>query len=132
MDENILKDLLSPAEQEAWNNIQNKFSQHINEIYLANLKQLDESIPSGTKYLDHPSNPKHISNEPREIIIRLHAEISTIDNNHRLQDISELFNHYYHIPVPADIDFRNNLIPFLEKVDEQVSEYANKIQPKNL
>jgi hypothetical protein len=132
MDENILNDILSAEEQAAWQKIQSKLTEHISDIYLSNLKQLDESIPSGTKYLDHPLQPKHISNEPREIIIRLHAEISTIDNNHQLQDISELFNHYYHIPVPANSDFRDNLIPFLEKVDDQVSEYANKIKPNNL
>lgn len=127
MNNDIIDQILTDEEQLAWQKIQHKLSSHINEIYLANLEQLDQSIPSGTKYLQDPVHPQHVTSAPREITIRVHAEISTINENHQLENINQIFNHYYHIAVPAETDYRDNLMKFVELLDDGIQDYATKI-----
>lgn len=130
MNNDIIDQILNDEEKLAWTGIQNKLSSHLNEIYLSNLKKLDESIPSGTKYLPDPIHPQHITSSQREIVIRISAEISTTNEQNQLADIQQIFNHYYHIAIPPETDYRDRLMVFVENFDNGVKEYAHKINTK--
>lgn len=128
MDNNTIEDILNDEEKAVWNKMQAKLAQSLEDMYKENIQKLADSVSSGTKYLEDPIRPKHITTAPREIVIGLNAEISTVNEKNQLEDIARLFDHYYHIPVPANVDYKTDLVKFLEQIDDSVKDYAKKIK----
>ena len=76
MDSNFIENLLNTEqEKQLWQNINIRLEEQLQKLYQENIDKLAESAPSsGTKFLDDPIHPKHVTTAPREIIIHIEAE----------------------------------------------------------
>ena len=91
-----------------------------------------QSIPeSGKLCSDDPIHPKHITTAPRELVIHVEAELSTINDKQQLEDISRVFDHYYHIAVAPGVDYENQLTKFMDIFDTSIRDWAPKINGTN-
>jgi hypothetical protein len=65
----------------------------------------------------HPEilHPKHLTDAPHEIVAYLKIEVSNLDNNGNLNEIKDLCEQYYHIPIPAGVDYNLYVSKFFEK-----------------
>lgn len=124
--DNTFDNLLDDNEKLMWAKIRSRLETKLQDLYAANLDQLDKSTPSGALHFTDPIHPKRVTTAPREIVINITAEISTSNKEHQLEDISRLFSHHYHIAVPPDTDYTQDLAKFVKNFDESVKDYATK------
>lgn len=131
MDNSFIENLLNTdQEKQLWQSINIRLEEQLQKLYEENIDKLAESASlSGTKILDDPIHPKHVTTAPREIIIHIEAEISTTNEKNQLEDISRLFDHYYHIAVPANTDYNSHLSEFVQTFDNSVKNFAPRINP---
>lgn len=133
MEDDFIQQILETEQEKAlWDKINQRLQEQIENIQKENIEKLaDNPVASGAKYLDDPIHPKHVTTAPREIVIHIEGEISTTNEKQQLVDVSRLFNHYYHIAVPANTDFTTHLGEFIRSFDESVKTYAPRISPQS-
>jgi hypothetical protein len=134
MDNNLnIEDILTAEEKQQLDIIQKKIQSNLDEIYKKNLQNftenLDDSVSSG---LDEASHPQHISNNQKEMLVYLRAEVSTIDEQGNLKDIQQCLDNYYHIPVAPNSDYEVLLKEFVDKFDSELTSCAKRIHPENV
>lgn len=129
--DDLLEQILqTPQEKQIWQNINAKLEEQLKKIQEENISKLADAIPpSGTKYLNDPIHPKHVTTAPRELVIHIEAELSTINDKQQLEDIALVFNHYYHIAIPPDTDYREEVSKFMIAFDQSVKDFAPRISP---
>jgi hypothetical protein len=100
--------------------IVNKFDQKISDIIKEKIEHKYDHLENDDPLdfsLKHPDvmHPKHITSSPHEITVFVKAEVSDIDNKGNLSEIKDLFEKYYHIPVPNNTDYMVYVTKFFEK-----------------
>jgi hypothetical protein len=100
--------------------IVDKFDQKISDIIKEKIEHKYDHLENDDPLdfnLKHPDvmHPKHITSSPHEITVFVKAEVSDIDNKGNLSEIKDLFEKYYHIPVPNNTDYMVYVTKFFEK-----------------
>lgn len=102
-------DSFTPEEKLLFQKIQNKLLEGLEEEQDHRYDYIDEieKNPNFDFSHRHPevTHPKHITDAPHEIIFYIKAEVSEINSKGELEDIKELVEKYYHIPVKAKEDY---------------------------
>jgi hypothetical protein len=106
---------LSKEERDVLDNIQNKLLKAMEIAKEQKFDHIDEESPENVPDFSqkHPEiiHPKHISKAPHEILITVKAEVSEINDQGYIASTKDMTHNYYHIPVPAQVDYE----PYTEK-----------------
>lgn len=99
-------------------------------------KPLDPDQVSGLLHdpnllLDDPIHPKHITNYAREINVEFRMEMTAVNEEGRLVEVSQLVHNFYHIPVPSGADHVPIVSGFVENFDSNLLNCARKIHKPN-
>jgi hypothetical protein len=130
---NISQDILNDLSEEEKNildTLQSKIKNKLN-TYAANVENLSGLLNDPNLLRDDPINPKHITNYEREIAVELRMEMSTINNEGQLIDISQILENHYHIPVPSGVDYLDRITTFINNFDTNLLDCAKKINKQN-
>lgn len=109
-------DELSEDEKQILDKFDQKISDIIKEQAEHQYDHLENDDPLDFN-LKHPEimHPTHITSSPHEITVYVKAEVSDIDDKGNLSQIKDLFEQYYHIPVPNNTDYMLYVTKFFEK-----------------
>lgn len=127
--QDILNDL-SEEEKKILETLQSKIKNKF-DTYSANIENLSGLLNDPNLLRDDPINPKHITNYEREIAVELRMEMSTINNEGQLIDISQILENHYHIPVPSGVDYLDGITIFINNFDTHLLDCAKKINKQN-
>jgi DNA replication initiation complex subunit (GINS family) len=123
---------LTDEEKQFLEKINNRIVEQLNKIKETRFDHLDEQ-PSEAPldFADrHPEiiHKKHLSVSPHEITIYIKAEVSDIDERGYLNEVKDLFEKYYHIPVAAKEDYKVYVEKFFEKFHSSLEDSCQEIQ----
>jgi hypothetical protein len=128
-----LENILTNEEKDFLDKINRKYQSHIETFYNNSANNLEEQITtSGCPEPFNEAEPsRHITNYQREILIKLTAEISTVNEQGRLTNVDLCLENFYHIPVPPETDFDIKLKEFVDIFDQDIATCAKKINNTN-
>lgn len=128
-----LESILTDEEKQFLEKINLKYHDHIENLYKNNAAQIETEVSaSGNPEPFNVAEPsRHITNYQREILIKVSAEISTVNEQGRLTNVDLCLENFYHIPVPPDTDFDSKLKEFVNIFDSNIAHCAKKINDKN-
>lgn len=116
--------------------ILDKFDQKISDIIKEHTEHQYDHLENDDPLdfsLKHPEimHPTHVTSSPHEITVIVKAEVSDIDNKGNLSQIKDLFEQYYHIPVPNNTDYMIYVNKFFEKFHADLEITCQEIHKEN-
>lgn len=91
-----------------------------------------EVDPSNPYAFDDINKPNHISDQDRELIFYIRAELSTIDyKQQKYISLDNCYNESYHIPIPSGIDFEQSFNTFVESFEKTLGALGTKLYNQN-
>lgn len=127
----FLDAVLTPEEHQQWLKISQKIEQHQTQLMEF---ALSGTTPSTNDMAD-PFNveaPKHITDYDREVLIKVTADITTIDPESRmLKSMETRYEELYHIPIPSGVDYMKNLSQFFDTFENNINRCALEINKVN-
>tara|TARA_B100001778_G_scaffold42914_1_gene31042 strand:+ start:5459 stop:5875 length:417 start_codon:yes stop_codon:yes gene_type:complete len=128
MDNDPLDSLdLSKEELEVLESINIKFQKKLEQTQ-EDVKANPDKYFGGQDVLsDHPLEPRHITNYDRELYISLKIEMTALDENCNFQEITQVTDNAYHIPIPSGVDYQVKVNEFVNKFDQELGDCAKKI-----
>ena len=111
------------------------FLESIGKKITDNMESVKKDVQENPdKYLDNPQilqddpiEPRHITDYEREVYISLNIEMTAIDETGNFNEISQLLNNSYHIPVASGVDYSVKVHEFINKFDQGLGDCAQKI-----
>ena len=103
-----------------------KIDSQIDDFKKKNIEKLAKECEDPNLF--QPKEPERVTNYPREILIKINAEMSTSTDSNKLLKVDNVVENYYHIPVPSGIDYTEKIDTFMEKFDEQLEDFVIKIK----
>lgn len=70
---------------------------------------------------------QHVTSAPQEITIKVNAEVSTVDNKGFLTDVVDVFQQYYHIPVPPSADYNYYIKAFFDRFHKDLADACSDV-----
>jgi hypothetical protein len=130
--EDPLKKFLSEEDLKTLEEIQKKLIDNLKQDPEYSKVFQNEKIPefdSSSPYaFDEVNKPNHISDQDRELIFYIRAELSTIDyKQQKYISLEHCYNESYHIPIPSGVDFKNSFDPFIETLEKNLSSLGTKL-----
>tara|TARA_Y100000004_G_C8902100_1_gene406895 strand:- start:417 stop:818 length:402 start_codon:yes stop_codon:yes gene_type:complete len=120
-------DDLNDEEKVLWEKMSGKLEKSFQQMREDNVKKLEEQS-SNPEIFQDPENCKHVTTYPREILIKLSAELSTVSSEtNQLLELDTIVENFYHIPVPSGANYLEKIDSFLDKFDVEVEDVAIKI-----
>ena len=121
-----IDNLLTEEERKFLAGINSKYHKHLQQLQEENVKQMsmDDNNPEP---FNTAEPPRHITTFQREMVVKVLAEVSTLNEQGRLQDINVCSENLYHIPIPPDTDYQVLLDEFMNKFDKEITALATKI-----
>jgi hypothetical protein len=121
-----INNLLTEEEKKFLSDINLKYQKHLEELSQENVKKMstDDGNPDPFNVAEPP---KHITTSQREMVIKVLAEVSTLNEQGKLQAINVCSENLYHIPIPPDTDYQILLDEFNNKFDKEITSLATKI-----
>lgn len=118
---------LTDEEKTLWEKMSQQLENSFEEFKKENIEKLDERASNPETFQD-PNEYKHVTTYPREIIIKLNAELSTVDKQtNMLLENDNIVDNFYHIPVPSGSNYIEKINDFLDKFDKEIENVAVKI-----
>ena len=123
----MLENILTEEEKEFLAKIQQKYTEHLSSgiDYTDELEQYVDSKDIEKFNIAEPT--KHLTVSNKEILIKLLAEVSEINEKNELIDVRVCLDNFYHIPVPANTDYEPVLNAFVKSFEEHIQDCATKI-----
>lgn len=88
--------------------------------------KLDEPLDFSSAHPDCIPQ-QHITSSPQEITIKVNAEVSTVDNKGFLTDVVDVFQQYYHIPVPPSADYNYYIQAFFDRFHKDLADACSDV-----
>lgn len=125
-------DKLSDEEIETLKKIQTKLLSDIKKQYENLDKNYLQDIDTESPYaFNDIDKPLHLSDEDRELVFYIRAEISTIDHStKRYLSLDTCLDETYHIPVPSGCNLQTKINEFMSTLESVLSPLAQKIHAK--
>jgi hypothetical protein len=126
----IFKDILSESEIETLITLQEKIQSKLSEKATENTESnLLENFDASSPYaFDEINKPNHLSNENRELIFYVRAEVSSIDyENHKYLSLDQCLDESFHIPIPSGTNLDNKINEFMNIIENSLNDLAKKI-----
>lgn len=123
-------DNLTEEERALWEKMSAKLEESFQEERKKNLEEMAEKLED-PDFFNKPKEIEHVTGYQREIVVKVNAEISTINDQNQLLDLTNIVDNYYHIPVPSGVDYVEKIGKFLEKFDQELEDCAIKINTNN-
>lgn len=123
-------DNLTEEERALWEKMGAKFEESFQEERKRNLEEMTKKLED-PDFFNKPKEIEHVTGYQREIIVKVNAEISTINDQNQLLDLTNIIDNYYHIPVPSGVDYVEKIGKFLEKFDQELEDCAIRINTNN-
>lgn len=122
------KDILSESEIETLIKLQEKIQSKLAEKVDHAPPDFDPSSPYA---FDEINKPDHLSNENRELIFYVRAEVSTIDQEkNQYLSLNQCLDESFHIPVPSGVNLENKINEFMSVFESSLQNLAQKIYNK--
>lgn len=103
-----------------------EYSKNLNDTYGP---KIDSSSPYA---FDDINKPNHLSDQDRELIFYIRAELSTIDHkNQKYISLDNCYNESYHIPIPSGVDFNKSFDSFIESFEKNLGSFGTKLNHHN-
>jgi hypothetical protein len=123
---NDINNLLTEEEKKFLSDINEKYQKHLKALEEENIKQL--SMGDNNPEPFNVAEPlRHITTYQREMVIKVLAEVSTLNEEGKLKEISVCSENLYHIPIPPDTDYQTLLDEFTKTFDKEITSLATKI-----
>jgi hypothetical protein len=91
-------------------------------------KELPNIDASDPYVFDEINKPQHLSDQNRELIFYIRAELSTIDyEQQKYISLDHCYNESYHIPIPSGVDFKDSFDPFVETFEKTLGSLGTKL-----
>lgn len=123
-------DNLTEEEKAVWEKVSSKLEESFQEERKKNLEEMAKKLED-PDFFNKPKEIEHVTGYQREIVVKVNAEISTINDQNQLLDLTNIVDNYYHIPVPSGVDYVEKIGKFLEKFDQELEDCAIKINTNN-
>lgn len=130
MNTDIFKDILTQSEIDELTKLQDKIRSKLSETITANSETntLDNFDASSPYAFDDINKPNHISNENRELIFYVRAEISTVNSEkNKYLSLDQCLDESFHIPIPSGINLENKVNEFMSIFENNLTNLAQKI-----
>tara|TARA_B100000085_G_C18548217_1_gene514772 strand:+ start:906 stop:1295 length:390 start_codon:yes stop_codon:yes gene_type:complete len=119
-------DNLTEEEKSLLDKITSKMEDGLEQFKKDNIEEMAKQCEDPNLF--QPKPIESITNYPREIVIKVNAEISTVSDANKLLEIDNVVENYYHIPIPSGIDYTDKIDDFMNKFDTEVGELVIKIK----
>lgn len=130
MSSDIFKDILSKEEIKTLVSLQEKIQSKLSEQIQENMdtNHLDGFDTSSPYAFDEINKPDHLSNEDRELIFYVRAEISSIDHvNNKYLSLDQCLDESFHIPIPSGTNLADKVNEFMKIFENNLNNLAQKI-----
>lgn len=134
--EDIFKKFLSEEEFDTLDKIQKKLMDQLKQdpeySKIFENKTPPEVDLSDPYAFDDINKPNHISDQERELIFYIRAELSTIDHKQKKYiSLDNCYNESYHIPIPSGADFTQAFDPFIQSFEKTLGSLGTKLNQQN-
>ena len=123
--------ILTEEEKKYFGSISKKIQKYQQDIALNAITGVSESENTTAEPYNIEA-PRHITDYEREVLIRVVADVTTIDPQSRLlESIETTHEELYHIPIPSGSDYIKHLSEFFQTFDKDISNCAVEINKMN-